>query len=98
MIAGGLGGIGRSIAQWMVGEGAQNLVLLSRSGLETAGAPAFFESLTSRGAIVKTPPCDISSLESVRSVLADLEGLLPPIRGFIHAAVAFRVSANVSNR
>jgi NAD(P)-dependent dehydrogenase (short-subunit alcohol dehydrogenase family) len=35
VIAGGLGGIGRSIARWMVSRGVRNLVLLSRSGVST---------------------------------------------------------------
>lgn len=41
IIAGGLGGLGRSAARWMVGMGgmgAQHLVLISRSGPKSTAA------------------------------------------------------------
>jgi NAD(P)-dependent dehydrogenase (short-subunit alcohol dehydrogenase family) len=36
LIAGGLDGIGRSIARWLVDRGARHLILLSRSGPKQA--------------------------------------------------------------
>lgn len=38
IIAEGLGGLGRSAARWMVGMGAQHLVLISRSGPKSTAA------------------------------------------------------------
>lgn len=35
IIAGGLGGFGLELAQWLILRGAQNLVLTSRSGIRT---------------------------------------------------------------
>lgn len=42
IIAGGLGGLGLELAQWLIQRGAQKLVLTSRSGVrtgESAGVP-----------------------------------------------------------
>lgn len=38
IIAGGLGGLERSAARWMVGMGAQHLVLILRSGPKSTAA------------------------------------------------------------
>ena len=60
VIAGGLGGIGRSVACWMVDHGARNLILLSRSGSKSDAVEKFLANLKHCGANVATPPCDIT--------------------------------------
>ncbi|KAL2759081.1 hypothetical protein ACRALDRAFT_1040872 [Sodiomyces alcalophilus JCM 7366] len=90
VIAGGLGGLGRSFARWMVGRGAKNLILLSRSGVQTAAARLLVSELESQGVRVEAPPVDISHLEKLREVLESLKDTMPPIRGCIQATVALR--------
>ncbi|OBT45611.1 Type I Iterative Polyketide synthase (PKS) [Pseudogymnoascus sp. WSF 3629] len=38
LLVGGLGGLGRAIARWMMQHGAKNIIFLSRSGLDKEGA------------------------------------------------------------
>lgn len=92
IIAGGLGGLGRAVSQWMVQHGARYLVLMSRSGPKTAKAQELVSQLRKQGAHVETPLCDISNESSVRDVIASCSGRLPPIAGCIQATMVLNVS------
>ena len=97
IIAGGLGGLGRSIARWMASRGAQNLVLLSRSGARSHSAKALVSELELQGVCVATPQVDIGDLTSLTHVLDDLAKSMAPIRGCIQATVALRVCLSLSH-
>ncbi|RYO81820.1 hypothetical protein DL764_009708 [Monosporascus ibericus] len=90
VIAGGLGGLGRSFARWMASRGARNLVLLSRSGAETAPARTLLDELQTQGVFVAAPQVDISDITSLKNELQRLVKHMPPIRGCIQATVALR--------
>ncbi|KAH7400554.1 lovastatin nonaketide synthase [Phaeosphaeria sp. MPI-PUGE-AT-0046c] len=90
VIAGGLGGLGRSFARWMVSRGAQNLILISRFGVRSEAAKHLVEELRERGVRVVTPAVDISLLSDLRDVFDAANKCLPPIRGCIQATVALR--------
>ncbi|PYI26785.1 hypothetical protein BP00DRAFT_460764 [Aspergillus indologenus CBS 114.80] len=62
VIAGGLGGLGRSFARWMASRGARHLILLSRSGPSTSTTQAFVKELEDLGVQVVTPKVDISDI------------------------------------
>ncbi|TEY39885.1 hypothetical protein BOTCAL_0448g00110 [Botryotinia calthae] len=87
VIAGGLGSIGREIARWMVTRGAENLILLSRSGPSTASAQEFISGLTALGVTVAAPACDIASLSVFRNTLEKLNPTMPSIKGCIQASM-----------
>lgn len=91
VIAGGLGGIGRRIAEWMVERGAANLILLSRSGGDERGHD-LVKRLRSRGINVQCPPCDIACHSSLKAVLEECARTMPPVRGCIQAAMVLQVS------
>ena len=92
MIAGGLGGLGRSAATWMARRGAKNLILLSRSGGNGSEAAAnLVKDLKSLGIRVKTPKCDVASLESLASALAQCSDM-PLIKGCIQGTMVLQVS------
>lgn len=91
VIAGGLGGLGRGFARWMVSRGARNLILLSRSGAGGAAAKDLVPKLISQGVFVATPSVDISNLSRLKQEMERLEERMPPIRGCIQATVALRV-------
>jgi short-subunit dehydrogenase len=91
VIAGGLGGLGRSIAQWMVGRSAKHLILLSRSEVHSTAAAAFLASLEEQGIDVATPPCDVGDRESLRNALKQCHHM-PPIKGCIQASMVLKVS------
>lgn len=91
VIAGGFGGLGRSIARWMADRGARNLILLSRSGALAPEAKVLIQVLEGQGVCVATPKVDIADLETLKRELAELKSM-PPIRGCIQATVVLKVS------
>ncbi|KAH8799173.1 hypothetical protein F5884DRAFT_905619 [Xylogone sp. PMI_703] len=89
VLSGGFGGLGRSIARWMVSRGARNLVFMSRSGATRKPAEKLVRELESRGCRVIAEPCDVSSEESMRKLLNSCKAL-PPIKGCIQAAMQLK--------
>lgn len=91
LIAGGLGGLGRCIARWMVRRGTSNLLLLSRSG-PGPKAQALLDELRLKGARVETPICDVTDTSSIVRMLDDYRKILPPIKGCIQCSMVLKVS------
>lgn len=91
VITGGLGGLGRSIAAWMVERGAKYLILLGRSGTRHEKALDFVRDLESRGITVAAPPCDICEEEVLRSTLNECLQFMPSIKGCIQGSMVLRV-------
>jgi acyl transferase domain-containing protein/acyl carrier protein len=86
IITGGLGGLGLTVARWMVARGARHLLLVGRRAvskkvqkvlaeLEQAGAreAAYFQA-------------DVSEESEVARLLAQIDQNLLPLRGIVHAA------------
>lgn len=92
VLAGGFGGVARSICRWMVGQGARNLLLLSRSGPTSSAARSLLEELTSQGVHSECPNCDISSVSDLQKALETYAPRLPPIRGCIQGALVLQDS------
>jgi len=91
VIAGGLGGLGRTFARWMASRGARNLVLLSRSGASTEAARTLVSEMESGGIRLVTPKVDIGDRAALeRELAACREAGMPPVRGCIQATVALR--------
>ncbi|KAI1288881.1 lovastatin nonaketide synthase [Xylaria venustula] len=90
VIGGGLGGLGRSFARWLVSRGARYLVLLSRSGVQSEAAKDLVDELQAKGVKVATPAVDLINLGQLGEVVKDLAQSMPPIRGCIQATVALR--------
>ena len=86
VITGGLGALGLVFAERLIEEGAENVVLLSRSGTSGAAAEAAVEKLRGSKARVEVLKCDVSERESVRKMLKTVGKTLPPVRGVIHSA------------
>lgn len=91
LITGGLGGIGRRIAQWMVQQGARNLILLSRHAASQANTQPFLKELKDSGCQVVAKNCDITKLSDLTRVVEDCAQDLPPVRGIIQAAMVLQV-------
>ncbi|KAK1139769.1 Type I Iterative Polyketide synthase (PKS) [Aspergillus melleus] len=87
LLVGGLGGIGRSIATWMVEHGAKHLIFLSRSAGQSANDQAFLYELHVQG-------CDASAVKGDVSILADVQravdGSSHPIRGMLQLSMLTR--------
>ncbi|KAI5217919.1 hypothetical protein AUEXF2481DRAFT_7276 [Aureobasidium subglaciale EXF-2481] len=88
LLSGGTGGLGRSIAKWMVKQGARNLVFLSRSGPSKPEAQDTISALTEQGARAVAYSCDISNRDDMKRTLDTIRDQgFPPIRGAIQGAM-----------
>ncbi len=85
LITGGLGGIGLTVAQWLIERGAHTLVLLGRSA-PSPEARAIINELRASGATVQIAQADIANQEMLAATLAEIGRDLPPLRGIFHAA------------
>ncbi|KAK6206913.1 beta-ketoacyl synthase domain-containing protein [Colletotrichum tabaci] len=90
VVAGGLGGLGRSVARWMASRGARNLILLSRRGAVEKPAIDLVRELESLGVNVVTPACDVTDEKALRHVMTELAATLPPIKGCIQGSMVLR--------
>ena len=86
VIAGGLGGLGRTIAGWLVERGARRLVLCSR-GAPGADATAAIAGWRAAGVVVAVAAVDVADASALARVLAAAR-VGGPIRGVVHAAGA----------
>ncbi|HEX8539131.1 MAG TPA: SDR family NAD(P)-dependent oxidoreductase, partial [Cystobacter sp.] len=85
LLTGGLGGLGLTVARWMVEKGARHLVLMGR-GEPGEAARQTLQELEKAGARVVVERADVSRREQVEAVLKRVEATLPPLKGVLHAA------------
>ncbi|WNG18885.1 SDR family NAD(P)-dependent oxidoreductase [Cystobacter fuscus] len=85
LITGGLGGLGLSAAQWLVGHGARHLVLLGR-GSPSESAIEKMEAMRATGARVEVARVDVADARGLAEVVARTRGELPTLRGVLHCA------------
>eukprot|EP01054_Gregarina_sp_Poly1_P004682 Gregarina_sp_Poly_1__4681@NODE_24_length_20154_cov_63_859810_g22_i0_p1_GENE_NODE_24_length_20154_cov_63_859810_g22_i0NODE_24_length_20154_cov_63_859810_g22_i0_p1_ORF_typecomplete_len6649_score1079_63ketoacylsynt/PF00109_26/1_3e25ketoacylsynt/PF00109_26/1_3e73ketoacylsynt/PF00109_26/1_5e81KR/PF08659_10/3_3e56KR/PF08659_10/2_4e03KR/PF08659_10/1_6e55KR/PF08659_10/3_4e50KR/PF08659_10/8_1e02Acyl_transf_1/PF00698_21/3e83Acyl_transf_1/PF00698_21/1_6e78Ketoacylsynt_C/PF02801_22/4_7e42Ketoacylsynt_C/PF02 len=94
VITGGLGALGLLVAEWLIHEGALNIVLLSRSGLTPHVKDSKpWKRLTEVSTIARIIPmkCDASDYEAVVRMLGNIEDMgLPPVKGLFHLAGVLR--------
>ena len=98
LLVGGVGGIGRSIATWMIDQGAKNLILLSRSAGDSQKTAGFVNEVTEGNECrIKTISCDVSNASDLAAALKECEREgLPPVRGIIQAAMVLQVRIAVN--
>jgi NAD(P)-dependent dehydrogenase (short-subunit alcohol dehydrogenase family)/aryl carrier-like protein len=92
VVAGGFGGVARSICRWMVDRGARNLILLSRSGPKSSAAQDLLLELSLQGVKVECPACDLALASDVREALDSCLAKLPPVKGCIQGALVLQDS------
>ncbi|KAI1816678.1 ketoacyl-synt-domain-containing protein [Poronia punctata] len=90
ILIGGTGGLGRSIARWMVSRGARHLVLLSRSGSATGKVKEVIDELAEVGARIVVRQCDVADPAEVEELVNYGLEEMPPVRGLIHGAMVLR--------
>lgn len=90
LVAGGFGGIGRAILQWMANRGAKHLIVPSRSGAVSKAATDVMAQLTAQGVNIVALQCDISSETSLSAMLDECAQTVPPIKGCINAAMVLQ--------
>lgn len=96
VLAGGLGGIGRSLARWMVARGARNLIFLSRTGRITDAVQEMKTEIESRGCAVHIFTCDVSDKARLAEVLEECKATLPSIKGCVQGSMILKVNRLIS--
>ncbi len=86
LITGASGGLGQLIAKHLIEhQGAEHLLLASRSGEEAEGATEMRKELEALGARVRIAACDVSDRSQVQELLADIDPE-HPLGAVIHCA------------
>lgn len=91
VLAGGLGGLGRSIARWMVSRGAKHLIFISRSGAASEAAQELVTELEAAGCNVDVFACDVSDEAALSKVMDDCKARLPQIKGCVQGSMVLKV-------
>ncbi|KAI1339087.1 ketoacyl-synt-domain-containing protein [Xylariaceae sp. FL0016] len=90
ILIGGTGGLGRSMARWMVGRGARHLVLVSRSGSATGKVKDLIDEAAKSEAQIVVRRCNVADPADVEELVNfGLDGM-PPVKGLIHGAMVLR--------
>ncbi|WP_329222051.1 SDR family NAD(P)-dependent oxidoreductase [Streptomyces sp. NBC_01485] len=88
LVTGGLGGLGGHVARWLVGHGAERLVLVGRRGVDAPGAAelvAELAELGGSGVAVSVVACDVGDREALRAVVEGIPSDCP-LTAVVHAA------------
>ncbi|WP_213455426.1 type I polyketide synthase [Rhizomonospora bruguierae] len=89
LITGGTGGLGAHVARMLAADGAEHLVLVSRSGPAAPGVADLAAELGAAGTEVTVEACDITDRDAVRALLATLDADRDrPLTAVVHAAGA----------
>ncbi|MEU8250474.1 type I polyketide synthase [Nonomuraea sp. NPDC048916] len=81
LVTGGTGAAGAHVARWLVGNGAEHVVLVSRRGRQAPGAVELAAELEELGATVSVESCDVADRAAVAELVAGL-----PLTAVVHVA------------
>jgi KR domain/Zinc-binding dehydrogenase len=88
LLTGGMGGLGRSMATWLVERGARSLTFLSRTAGASDESKDFIKELESMGCAVAAVSGAADKLEDVKAAVA---ACTAPVKGVFHLAMVLRV-------
>lgn len=92
LMVGGLGGLGRSVASWLVENGARHIVFLSRSAGQISKDDPYFKELEAQGCFVQA---DSGSVANISDVLKVIRLAGKAIGGVFQASMVLRVGLNL---
>ncbi|OTA56670.1 polyketide synthase [Hypoxylon sp. EC38] len=87
LIAGGMGRVGSAIVSWLIGEGAKNLLVVSRNAEAHPKAAELSAIARAAGCSLYIRSCDIADEKKLVKLLAECSGAMPPIQGVINASM-----------
>ncbi|KAI4094752.1 MAG: hypothetical protein LQ344_001997 [Seirophora lacunosa] len=87
LLVGGLGGLGRAVATWMVEHGARHLIFLSRSAGISDQDDNFFNELHVQGCSVQACRGSVTEIDEVRSAI---DNAVAPIAGVMHMSMVIK--------
>jgi myxalamid-type polyketide synthase MxaE and MxaD len=85
LITGAFGGIGLTVAGWLIEQGARNLALLGIREPSAAAGPVI-EELRGRGARVITVQANVADGDALADAFQTIDNQMPPLRGIFHCA------------
>ncbi|MER5549077.1 type I polyketide synthase [Streptomyces sp. NPDC002589] len=86
LVTGGTGALGRRVARWLAREGAEHVVLVSRSGALAPGADELLTELGALGARVSLIPCDLGDPQQVTAMVGEVQRDGDRIGAVVHTA------------
>lgn len=89
LLVGGLGGLGRAVATWMVEKGVRHLVFLSRTGANTFESSSFIKTLECQGCDAITVVGNVGYIDDVQRAVSAAK---TPIAGVIQLSMVLKVS------
>jgi NADPH:quinone reductase-like Zn-dependent oxidoreductase/NAD(P)-dependent dehydrogenase (short-subunit alcohol dehydrogenase family)/aryl carrier-like protein len=93
ILAGGLGGIGRSIAHKLASRGAKHIIFFSRSASVHAAGQEMIAKLKVLGCTSHVFQCDISDESRLLEVMNKIQNTLPPVKGCIQCSFVLKDKA-----
>ncbi|KAI2715325.1 hypothetical protein CBS147332_4979 [Penicillium roqueforti] len=93
VLAGGYGGLGRSLARCMASRGAKSLIILSRSSASSSEKMELIADLDRMGCKVHSLICDVADLSNLQQLSRAAFSNLPAIKGCIQASMVLRDGA-----
>lgn len=85
LITGGLGGLGLSIAQWMIDKGARHLALMARRKPSNETLE-ILKKMRATGAQILTLQGDVAHPDDVLQAMCAINAEMPELKGIVHAA------------
>ncbi|TVY85232.1 Highly reducing polyketide synthase FUM1 [Lachnellula suecica] len=90
LLVGGLGGLGRSVASWLVEKGARHIIFFSRSAGSVPKDDPYFLELEAQGCLVQAFSGSVSKVADVRRAIKAAE---KPIGGVLQASMVLNDAA-----
>lgn len=91
LLVGGLGGLGRAVAMWMVEKGARHLIFLSRSDTSSPKRQSLVQDLISQGCSVTTVIGNVANMKDVERAVAAAP---KPITGVVQLSMVLKVCSS----
>ena len=95
LLVGCLGGLGRSLAAWMIERGARNLIFFSRSSADKSEVAATLKGFLETGAKPVVVQCDVTDQRALLQAVQEIASRLT-VKGVIHAAMVEGVSLSTA--
>nr|WP_203183850.1 type I polyketide synthase [Streptomyces pratensis] len=86
LVTGGTGALGGHVARWLAADGAEHVVLTSRSGDKASGVTELVAELEELGSRVTVAACDVTDRAAVAGLLERLSAAGDKVRTVVHAA------------
>lgn len=88
LLVGGLGGLGRAVATWLVEQGARHIIFMSRSAEFTPELQSYIKELSAQGCQVQLVKGSVSNMADVQRVV---HNAAKPIAGVINLSMVLKV-------